>query len=235
MAYRQNWPRGLTQRVLAGSPAVFNRSAHSAGPRKKEGRHGSLVIGIWGHLGAILGSFRGIFEPSWGHLGASWGHLGPSWGYLGPSWGHLGRILGILSHLRGLKGFWRGFGGVLEASKPPPNPLQNPSKPPPKRILNHLGAILRQKTARGGLRQGVSKFLSPILGKFWGPKLAFWGGILGPFFELIFKHFLDHFWGHFGEHFGTRSAQEGAKMGPRGPPRASKTQNPAFAKTLKNY
>ena len=62
------------------------------------------MIGIWGHLGAILGSFRGIFEPSWGHLGASWGHLGPSWGYLEPSWGHLGRILGILSHLRAILG-----------------------------------------------------------------------------------------------------------------------------------
>ncbi len=30
-------------------------SAHSAGPRKKEGRHESLVVGIWGDLGAILG------------------------------------------------------------------------------------------------------------------------------------------------------------------------------------
>jgi hypothetical protein len=39
----------------------------------------------WSHLGAILGLFRGVLEPSWGHLGASWGHRGPSWGYLGPS------------------------------------------------------------------------------------------------------------------------------------------------------
>ena len=45
---------------------------------------------------------------------------------------------------------------------------------------------------------------------------------------------MDHFGGHFGDRFGTRSAQEGAKMSPRGPLRASKTQKPAFAKTLKN-
>ena len=97
---RNSWV--LMKCILFCSITLFNRSAHSAGPRKKEGRHGSLVVGIWGHLGAILGSFRGIFEPSWGHLGASWGHLGPSWGYLGPSWGHLGHILGILSHLRAI-------------------------------------------------------------------------------------------------------------------------------------
>ena len=95
----------------------------------------------------------------------------------------------------------------------------------------HLGAILRQD----GFRQEVSEFLSPIWGPFWGPKLAFLGLFLGPVFGPNFEHFLDNFWGHFGDHFGTRSAQEGAKMGPRGPPRASKTQNPAFAKTLKNH
>jgi hypothetical protein len=70
---------------------------------------------------------------------------------------------------------------------------------------------------------------------FWGilgPKTGIFGVIFG---SIIFEGFLDHFWGHFGDHFGTRSAQEGAKMGPRGPPRASKTQNPAFAKTLKNH
>ena len=52
---------------------------------------------------------------------------------------------------------------------------------------------------------------------------------------LVFGHFLDNFWGYFGDHLGTRSAQEGAKMGTKGPPRASKTQNPAFANTLKNH
>ena len=61
-------------------------------------------MGIWRHLGAILGSSWGISEPSWGRLGASWGHLGPSSGYLGPCWGHLGHILGILSHLRAILG-----------------------------------------------------------------------------------------------------------------------------------
>ena len=45
---------------------------------------------------------------------------------------------------------------------------------------------------------------------------------------------MDHFGGHFGDRFGTRSAQKGIKMSPGGPLRASKTQKPAFAKTLKN-
>ena len=74
----------------------------------------------------------------------------------------------------------------------------------------------------------------PSLGTILGPKTCIFGVIFGYIFWTVFEHFLDHFWGHFGDHFGTRSAQEGAKMSPRGPPRASKTQNPAFAKTLKN-
>ena len=57
--------------------------------------------------------------------------------------------------------------------------------------------------------------------------------ILGVIFGLVFGHFSDYFWGHFEDHFWSRLAQEGAKMDPRGPPRASNTQNPAFAKTLK--
>ena len=48
----------------------------------------------WSHLGAILGSFRGILEPSWGHLGASWGHLGDILGHLGAILGHVEAILG---------------------------------------------------------------------------------------------------------------------------------------------
>ena len=144
--------------------------------------------------------------------------MGPSWEHLGdqlwPSWGHRG---GLEEGGRG----WRGGGGG-----------KDPSTPPPPRPLS---SFLRQKAARGGFHQGVPKFLSPILGSFWGPKLAFLGLFLGSFFGPIFEHFLDHFWGYFGDHFGTRSAQEGAKMGPRGPPRASNTQNPAFAKTLKNH
>ena len=46
LAYRQNWPRGLTQRRLTDSPAVFNRSAHSAGPILKEFSHEMLVKGL---------------------------------------------------------------------------------------------------------------------------------------------------------------------------------------------
>jgi len=32
-------------------------------------------MGIWGHLGAILESSWGMWEPCWGHLGASGGIL----------------------------------------------------------------------------------------------------------------------------------------------------------------
>ena len=56
---------------------LFNRSAHSAGPRKEEG--GSHVNGhlgpSWGHFGVILGHLAAILGPSSGILGASWAIL----------------------------------------------------------------------------------------------------------------------------------------------------------------
>ena len=79
------------------------------------------------------------------------------------------------------------------------------------------------------------RHLGPFWGPFWSPKLALFWSFLGSFFGPLFGHFLDHFWAHFGTHFGTKSAQEGAKMSPRGPLRASSTQKPAFAKTLKSH
>ena len=77
--------------------------------------------------------------------------------------------------------------------------------------------------------------LDPNFGVILGPQTGIFWVIFASIFWTNFGVFLDYFWGHFWDHFGTKSAQEGAKMGPRGPPRASKTQNPAFAKTLKNY
>ena len=75
----------------------------------------------------------------------------------------------------------------------------------------------------------VDPNFEPIL----GPKIGSFFVILRVIFGSSFLILFGLLWGHFGDHFGTRSTQEGAKMGPRGPPRASNTQNPAFAKTLK--
>ena len=82
-------------------------------------------------------------------------------------------------------------------------------------------AVLRRFWAHFGAHFGDQNLL--ISSNFWG---HFLDSILGTFWTT--------FGAISGSHFGTRSAQEGAKMGPREPPRASKTQKAAIAKTLKN-
>ena len=126
------------------------------------------MVGICGHLGAILGSFRGIFEPSSGHLGAPWGHLGPSWGYLGPCWGHLGRILGILSHLRAIL-------GSSCARRLPEVPWANDAHFVGDLFGVHFGA--QNWTCWGHF---WAHFLEQFLSIFWTTFGAILGTILGP-------------------------------------------------------
>ena len=81
--------------------------------------------------------------------------------------------------------------------------------------MRHLGAILRQKGARGGLDQCVPEFLTPILGSFWGPKLFFViAGIIfwTSFFTLV-GPLWGPFWGAFWVQIGPRRGQDGPKRG----------------------
>ena len=146
----------------------FDAVAISRCPRKKEGRHGSLVKGIWGHLGAILGSFQDILEPSWGHLGASWRHLGPSWGHPEPCWGHLGRVLGILSYLRAIL-------GTSCARRVPEEAWVNDVQI----FRGHFGVHFGVQSWPFWGDFGVH-FLNQFLSTFWNTFGAILGTILGP-------------------------------------------------------
>ena len=65
----------------------------------------------------------------------------------------------------------------------------------------------------------------------WGsPVLFFLGSCFGP----VFGHFLEHFWTNFGDPFWDQMGLSRPRWALRGPLRASKSQKPAFAKTLKN-
>ena len=132
---------------------------------------------------------------------------------------HVGHLGGILAHPGGYLGpSWGHLGRILG-------------------ILSHLKAILGPSCGRRlpevAWVNRCRNFRAHFGVHFGAQNWFIFGDFLGPFFGPIFEHFLDHFWGHFGGHFGTRSAQEGAKISPRGPPRASSTQKPAIANTLK--
>ena len=62
-----------------------------------------------------------------------------------------------------------------------------------------------------------------------GLKFHFLGVVFWTIFWTTFEQFWGPFWGPFWDQIGP------AKMSPRAPLRASKTQKPAFAKTLKNH
>ena len=112
-------------------PALERRKDAIGAMRSLRGREGDGILrGILGHLGSIL-------APSWAILGTSWDILEASGGFGGG-----------LDEVEKGEGVWRWFGGGLEGFWMVFGGLQAPSKPPPKRILNHLRAILAPSCAR---------------------------------------------------------------------------------------
>ena len=101
-----------------------------------------------------MNSFGPLFEGILATIGTILEHLGPSWGHLGPmsepSW----------AILRASREVWGAFGGHLGTSW---SIL--------RAAWEHLEAILRQKSAKGGLDQCVPEFLWLVLGLLWDPKL----------------------------------------------------------------
>ena len=106
---------------------------------------------ILGGLGALLGLFGGVWEVSWGHLGAidqkrgehfsASPRRGPKSRLLGPSWAALGALLGALGPVLGLS--WAPLGA----------------------LLGHLGAILRPQEPIGS--EKARRQTTLIFLRFW--------------------------------------------------------------------
>ena len=80
-----------------------------------------------GHLGAILGTLGGSWEPSWALLEPLGDLLDALGGFSKPSWGHLGAILGLLGASGGpLLASWGHLGAILGRSWGNPGASWNP-------------------------------------------------------------------------------------------------------------
>ena len=123
-----------------------------------------------------------------------------------PSWGYLGSFSGPTWGYLGLRGA----------------------------ILSHLWGQEVSRTPRPEMPVACLLRFQGLWGPVWGPKLVHFLLFLGSCFGPVFGHVLEHFWTNFGDPFWDQMGLRWAKMGSTRPLRASKSQKPAFAKSLKH-